>query len=69
MRWFLIFNPFAYLKLLLLAICVLTLGFLLAVQVLRVEIDDALGSRHEIASDPEHVYAPALHHRTTARHE
>jgi hypothetical protein len=42
MRWFLIFNPFAYLKLLLVAICVLTLGFLLAVNALRVEIDDAL---------------------------
>jgi hypothetical protein len=58
MRWFLIFNPFACLKLLLLAVCILTLGFLLAVQVLRVELDDALGSRHKIASDPEQVYSP-----------
>jgi hypothetical protein len=31
MRWFLIFNPFASLKLLLLVICVVTLGFLIAV--------------------------------------
>jgi hypothetical protein len=57
MRWFFIFNPFACLKLLLLAVCILTLGFLLAVQVLRVERDDALGSRHKIANDPEHVYS------------
>ena len=68
MRWFLIFSPFASLKLLLLVICVLTLGFLLAVNVLRVEIDDALGSRHTIASDPEHSYSLPVH-RVTIRHE
>jgi hypothetical protein len=58
------------LKLLLLAICVLTLGFLLAVNILRVEIDDALGSRHAITSDPKHVYpAPSSHNRSCVRHE
>ena len=68
MRWFLIFNPFACLKLLLLAVCILTFGFLLAVQVLRVELDDALGSRHQIASHPEHVYSPpSMHHRSATR--
>jgi hypothetical protein len=61
MRWFLLFNPFACLKLLLLAVSILTLGFLLAVQVFKVELDDALGSRHKVASDPEHVYQPASH--------
>jgi hypothetical protein len=70
MRWFLIFNPFAGLKLLLLAICVLALGFLLAVNLLRVEVEDALGSRHTIASDPDHMYsAPSLHKRPGVRHE
>ena len=69
MRWFLIFNPFACLKLVLIVICVLTLGFLLAINVLRVEIDDVLGSRHKIASDPEHVYSSALQHRYASRHE
>lgn len=70
MRWFLIFNPFAGLKLLLLAICVLALGFLLAVNLLRVEVEDALGSRHRIASDPDHVYsAPSSHNRSGVRHE
>ena len=67
MRWFLIFNPFACLKLVLLGVCVLALGFLLAITVLRVEIDDALGGGHEIASDPEHVYTPALNHKHTGR--
>jgi hypothetical protein len=70
MRWFLIFNPFAFLKLLLIAICVVTLGFLLAVNVLRVEIDDVIGSKHTIASDPEHVYSPSTGHpRSATRHE
>lgn len=70
MRWFLIFNPFACLKLVLLVVCVLTLGFLLAVNVLRVEIDNALGGRHKIAADPEHVYTPpAVHNRSVTRHE
>ena len=70
MRWFLIFNPFACLKLVLIVICVLTLGFLLAVNVLKVEIGDALGSRHTIASDPEHVYPTlAPHNRSGVHHE
>jgi hypothetical protein len=68
MKWFLIFSPFACLKLLVLAICVLTLGFLLTISVLRVEID-ALGSRHKISSDPEHVYMPASQHRVATHHE
>jgi hypothetical protein len=69
MRWFLIFNPFASLKLLLLVICVATLGFLIAVSVLRVEIDDALGSRHTIASDPEHAYSPSDRLRSSIHHQ
>ena len=69
MRWFLIFNPFACLKLVLLIVCVLTLGFLLAINVLRVEIDDALGSRHRTASDPEHVYSPPSHRLPATQHE
>ena len=69
MRWFLIFSPFECLKLLVLAICVLTLGFLLAISVLRIEIDDGLGSRHKISSDPEHVYVPASQHRVATHHE
>ena len=67
MRWFLMFNPFACVKLVLLAVCVLTLGLLLAVNVLRVDIDNALRSRHQIASDPEHVYSPPSH-RPSATH-
>jgi hypothetical protein len=42
-KWFLLFNPFISLKLLLLVVCVLTIGLLLAVSVLRVKIDDVLG--------------------------
>jgi hypothetical protein len=57
MKWSLIFNPFACLKLLLLAICIFTIGYLLAINVLIVELDDANGSKHKIASDPEHVYS------------
>jgi hypothetical protein len=52
MKWFLIFNPFACLKLLLLAICVFTIGYVLAINVLIIEIGDANGSRHTITSDP-----------------
>ena len=69
MKWFLTFNPFACLKLLLLAICVLTLGFLLAVNVLRIQIDNTLGSRHQIASDPEHIYMRPSQHRAATHHE
>jgi hypothetical protein len=69
MKWFLIFNPFAGLKLLLLGICVFTIGYLLAINVLIVEIGDANGSKHKIASDPEHVYSSALQHRYASRHE
>jgi hypothetical protein len=69
MRWFLIFNPFACLKLVLIVICVLTLGFLLAINVLRVEIGDALGSKHTIASDPEQVYSPPVQHHSAIRHQ
>ena len=69
MRWFLIFNPFACLKLVLLAVCVLMLGFLLAVNALRVEINNALGSRHQIASGPEHVYSPPSHRPSATQHE
>jgi hypothetical protein len=56
MKWFLIFKPFASLKLLLVAICVFTIGYLLAINVLIIEVGDANGSKREIASDPEHVY-------------
>ena len=69
MRWFLIFNPFACLKLVLVVVCVLTLGFLLAVNLLRIGIDNALGSRHKIASDPEQVYSPPVPHDSTIRHQ
>ena len=69
MRWFLIFSPFASLKLLLLGVCVLTIGFLLAINVLVVELNEANGSRHTIASDPEHVYSPPVQHRAVIRHE
>jgi uncharacterized membrane protein len=57
MKWFLIFNPFACLTLLLLAICIFTIGYLLAIDVLIIEIGDANGSKHKIASDPENVYS------------
>jgi hypothetical protein len=60
MKWFLIFNPFACLKLLLLAICVFTIGYVLAINVLIMKIGDANGSRHTITSDPEHVYSVPL---------
>ena len=69
MKWFLIFNPFACLKLLLLAICVFALGYVLAINVLSIEISDANGSKHKIASDPEHVSSGFLHHRTPSHHE
>jgi hypothetical protein len=69
MKWFLIFNPFACLKLLLLAICIFTIGYLLAINVLIVELDDANGSKHTIASDPEKVYSPSSHHRSASHHE
>jgi len=68
MKWFLIFNPFACLKLPLLAICVFTLGYVLAINVLIVEMDDANGSKHKIANDPVHVYSAFLHHRTASHH-
>ena len=69
MKWFLMFNPFACLKLLLLAICVSTLGYLLAINVLVIEIGDVNGFKHTIASDPENVYSPSLHHRSASYHE
>jgi hypothetical protein len=62
MKWFLTFNPFAGLKLLLLAICIFMIGCLLAINVLIIEVDGANGSKHEIASDPEHVYSTLLRH-------
>jgi hypothetical protein len=68
-KWFLIFNAFACLKLLLLAICVFTIGYLLATNVLIIEIGDANGSKHTIASDPEQVYSPSLHLRSASHHE
>jgi hypothetical protein len=66
MKWFLIFNPLACLKLLLLGICIFTIGYLLAINVLIVEVDEANGSKHKIASDPGHVYSPSLHHRSAS---
>jgi hypothetical protein len=42
---------------------------LLAINVLIIELDDANGSKHKIASDPEHVYSGFLHHRTPSHHE
>jgi hypothetical protein len=42
---------------------------LLAINVLIIEIGDANGSRHTIASDPEHVYSPSLHHRSASHYE
>ncbi len=63
MKWFLIFNPLACLKLLLLAICIFTIGYLLAINVLIIEIGAANGSKHKIANDPGHVYSPSLEHR------
>jgi len=57
------------LKLLLLGICIFTLGYLLAINVLIVAMDDANGSKNKIASDPEHVYSAFLHHRTASHHE
>ena len=69
MKWLLIFNPFACLKLLLLAICIFTIGYLLAINVLIVELDDANGSNHTIASDPEKVYSPSLPRRSASHHE
>jgi hypothetical protein len=68
MKWFLIFSPFACLKLLLLAICVFSLGYVLAINVLIVEIRDANGSGHMIASDSEHLYSPSLRHRSVNHH-
>ena len=68
LRWFLIFNPFISLKLLLLVVCVFTIGFLLAINVLIVELNGAKGSRHMIASDPEHVYSPPVQHHSAIRH-
>ena len=69
MKWFLIVNPLACLKLLLLGICIFTIGYLLAINVLIVEMDDANGSKHKIASDPENAYSPSLHHRSAAYHK
>jgi len=69
MKWFLIFNPFACLKLLLLAIYIFTIGYVLAINVLIIEIGNANGSKHTIASDPENVYSPSLSHRSTSHHE
>ena len=69
MKWFLIFNPFACLKLLLLGICVFTIGYLLAINVLIIEMGEANGSKHTIASDPEHIYTASLHHRSASHHE
>jgi hypothetical protein len=57
MKWFVIFSPLAGIKLLLFGICVFTTGYLLAINVLIIELDDANGSKHKIASDPEHVYS------------
>ncbi len=69
MRWFLIFNPFASLKLLLLVTCALTIGFLLAINVLVVELNEAKGTRHTIASDPEHVYSRSDRPRSAVCHQ
>jgi hypothetical protein len=68
MKWFVILNPLACLKLLLLGICVLTIGYLLAINVLIIEIGDTNCSKPKIASDPEHVYSPSLHHRSANHH-
>jgi hypothetical protein len=38
----------------------LTIGFLLAINVLVVELNEGKGSRNTIASDPEHVYSPPV---------
>jgi hypothetical protein len=69
MKWFLIFNPFACLKLLLLGICVFTIGYLHAINAVIIEIGDANGTKHKIASDPEHVYSSPLQHRRASYHE
>jgi hypothetical protein len=69
MKWFVILNPLACLKLLLFGICVFTIGYLLAINVLIIEIGDANGSKHKIASDPEHVYSSPLQHRHASYHE
>jgi hypothetical protein len=69
MKWFVIFNPLAWLKFLLFAICVFTIGYVLAINVLIIEIGDANGSKHKIASDPEHVYSSPLQHRHASYHE
>ena len=69
MKWFLIFNPLACLKLLLLAICIFTIDYVLAINVLIIEIGNANGSKHTIASDPENVYSPSLQHRHASYHE
>jgi hypothetical protein len=42
---------------------------LLAINVLIIEIRDANGTKHKIASDPEHVYSPSLHHRVASLHQ
>jgi hypothetical protein len=69
MKWFLVFNPLAYLKLLLLGIFIFTIGYVLAINVLIVEMDNANGSKHKIASDPEHVYSSPFQRSYVNRHE
>ena len=69
MKWFLIFNPFACLKLLLLAICFFTIGYLLAINVLIVELDDANCGKHKIASDPDHGYSIPLRYLMAYRYD
>jgi hypothetical protein len=66
---FLIFNPLSCLKLCCLAFAFSPSGYLLAINVLIVEVDDANGNKHKIASNPENVYCPSLHHRSASHHE
>jgi hypothetical protein len=69
MKWFVIFSPFACLKLLLLGLCFLTVGILVAINLLINEIDGSNGGHHVIADDSEHVYSPPSRHRFASRHQ
>jgi hypothetical protein len=47
----------------------LTIGFLLAINVLVVELNEAKGTRHTVASDPEHVYSQSDRPRSAVCHQ
>jgi hypothetical protein len=46
-----------------------TIDYLLATNVLIVEMDDANGRKNKIVSDREHGYSPFLHHRSGSHHK